>query len=87
MDELSKKRLLKGTSYEAEPLKVLKLAIENIEDKDIEPTGLILILVNKNNHTRSVYRAGMTWEEQVAYLQLESADVITSKMSKFNAVD
>jgi len=78
MDEITRRRLdVMEDNKEAKPKEVLELILDDINKGNINPDGLYIICVNRSQPriSRDIFRAGLTWEEQIAYLQLEIADI------------
>jgi len=83
MDQLTRRRLeASDDNKKDKPLSVLELALDDIKRGEIKLDGLYVICIDRSQPIikTSVYRAGLSWEEQIAYLQLQIATIAKWKL-------
>jgi len=83
IDQITKRRLnAMSDNTQAKPLEVLQLIIDDIEKGEIKPDGMYVILIDRSNDEidTSTFLAGLKWEEQFAYLQLEITKITLRKL-------
>jgi hypothetical protein len=83
-DELAIKRVERETdNLKVAPLDLLKLMLHDIQTGAIKPDGLLLLYFERpkeGERSMGTYRANVTWEQEVAYLQMQITRVLRSQL-------